>query len=202
MDVGKVVITKLNGTNNLVWATQVEDWLQARGLWEYVYTVITTPASSHATHDEIVKAKSVARAAIICSKLADEDDKKYALLNGLRSEYQVKKTILQRNMAQRAGTEFEFEPYDTKMRGTRKVRRGQFDEVVHRRTCHTAVLRKMESINAFHGLNILNSTKNVGNACEACVDDLCGSINPERLGGQRYAQLLTDDYSGAMWYQV
>lgn len=161
--------------------------------------------------------------------------------------------------AQRGGMKIEFEPYSTKMIGTyqgstmmiadskqigitelvgmKTVRTGKTPVVffnagdddamklAHRRTCHTAVdtLKKMESTNAVVGLNVIRSTKNVGNICEACVDgkamnkahhrrektsskvlelmhtDLCGSISPMGVGGQSYAQLLTDDYSGAMW---
>lgn len=97
--------------------------------------------------------------------------------------------------------------------------------LAHRRTCHTAVdtLRRMESTNAVQGLNIVKSTKGVGNVCEACVDgkatnkgharrekstskvlelmhtDLCGPIDPPGINGEKYAQLLVDDYSGAIW---
>ena len=98
-------------------------------------------------------------------------------------------------------------------------------QLAHRRTCHTAVstLQKMESMNAVHGLGALKSTKKIGKVCEACVEgksmnqphtprekstskvlelmhtDLCGPINPPGLNGEKYVQLLTDDFSGAMW---
>ncbi len=97
-------------------------------------------------------------------------------------------------------------------------------KLAYRRTCHTAVdtLRRMEATKAGHGLNIVKSTKNVGNVCEACVHgksknmphprnakttmgvlqlmhtDLVGAITPVGVNGANYAQLLTDDYSGAI----
>lgn len=98
-------------------------------------------------------------------------------------------------------------------------------ELAHRRTCHTSVstLRKMASTNCVIGLDKLKSTKKVENICESCVEgkatnqphprrektttrvlqlmhtDLVGEIKPEGLNGERYMQLLTDDFSGGMW---
>ena len=187
MDIGKFVISKLNGTNYLVWACQVEALLQARGLWSHVCdndftnqemsqnesVAIEGTTTTTATTQGIEKEKSMARAAIICTiepeyipmvageqnarkiwqKLANdnkpkcvasihtlrkrllnmsmghgttirefaneicnierqlsfagtavnEEDKKYALLNGWRREFEIKKTILQENI----GMDFE-----------------------------------------------------------------------------------------------
>lgn len=98
-------------------------------------------------------------------------------------------------------------------------------KLAHRRTCHTAVtiLQRMHDTKAVDGLEELSSTKDVDNVCEACVDgkasskphkrrekttsrvcelmhtDLFGPINPEGMNGERYAQVLVDDYSGAMF---
>lgn len=167
MDTGKVTITKLDGSNYLIWATQIEALLQARGIWEHVDGTAVIPARTADTFAQVMKSRNMARAAIICSieaeyvpmvaadrdpqviwdkladmhkskctasihtlrsrllnlrmeqgtsirafvneictierqlsfagKIVEEDDKKYALLNGLRKEYHVKKTILQEN---------------------------------------------------------------------------------------------------------
>lgn len=98
-------------------------------------------------------------------------------------------------------------------------------QLAHRRTCHTSVstLRKMERSGAVHGLEATKSTKQIGQVCEACVEgkatnnahtrrsksskaplelmhtDLTGPITPEGLNGEKHAQLLVDDYSGAIW---
>ena len=173
MDTGKITITKLDGTNYLVWATQVEALLQARGLWQHIEDGVSVPSATEPTYAEFMKGRNMVRSAIICSlepeyvpmvaaerdpkeiwnKLADmhkskctasvhslrnrllnikmdqsasirafvneicsierqlafagkiihEGDKKYALLNGLRQEYHVKKAILQ----ERYDTSFE-----------------------------------------------------------------------------------------------
>ena len=69
MDVGKVVIEKLNGDNYLVWATQMQELLQAKDSWKYVDgdEVITTPKNpSSKPNNESAKEKSIARAMIIC----------------------------------------------------------------------------------------------------------------------------------------
>ncbi len=173
VDVGKVVIRKLDGTNYLIWATQVDALLQARGLCYHVSTEVVLPERDESGYAESMKARCMARAAIICSieseyvpmvagvddpkviwdklddadkskctasshtlrnrlmnvkmtqgmtirsyvneictikrqlafagKIVAEEDKKYALLKGLGSAYQVKKVILQENY----GTSFE-----------------------------------------------------------------------------------------------
>lgn len=95
-------------------------------------------------------------------------------------------------------------------------------ELAHRRTCHTAVgtLQEMERKKAVLGLENLKSTKS---ECTSCVDgkatkaphppsekksrevlelmhmDLVVDIKPVGLKGEKHFQLLTDDYSGAMW---
>ena len=169
MDTAKISITKLNGSNYLIWATQVEALLQARGLWKYIEGDETQtpvdPTRLVDTNTEVVaKEKNSVRATIICTiepeyisvvagegdpkvmwtkladankskctaslhtlrnkllnmsmhsgetireyvnrlctierqlafagKIVDDSDKKYALLNGLRPEFEVKKTIL------------------------------------------------------------------------------------------------------------
>lgn len=97
-------------------------------------------------------------------------------------------------------------------------------KLAHRRTCHTAVgtLKLMESKNVVHGLDALRSTKKVGSVCEECVDgkttnnahtrrekstnkvleimhtDLSGPVKPKGVNGERYMQLLVDDYCGAI----
>ena len=168
MDVTKVVIAKLNGTNYLVWATQMQALLQARDLWKHVgepMVSVPTVTAAGTSGNEDAKEECMARAMIICGieaefipmvaaeqnprkvwklladannskctasihtlrnrllnmrmeqgttirefanaictierelafagKTIDNDDKKYALLNGLRDEYAIKKTILQ-----------------------------------------------------------------------------------------------------------
>ena len=175
MDASKFIITKLNSTNYLVWATQMEALLQARDLWKFVGEEDTsneevsvnapTAVGASTTETDVMKSKSMARAAITCSieaehvptiaairdpremwnkladanksmctasvhtlrnrllylkvgqttsirefvnqicaierqlafagKIVEEDDKKYALLNGLRPEFAIQKTILQ-----------------------------------------------------------------------------------------------------------
>ena len=97
--------------------------------------------------------------------------------------------------------------------------------LAHRRTCHTSVstLNRMQETNAVHGLESIKSTKDVNGICEACVQgkatstphrrrekktkralelmhtDLCGPISPTGMNGERYIQLLVDDYSGAIF---
>ena len=70
MDVSKVVIAKLNGTNYLVWATQMQALLQAKDLWKHaggeVVSVPTPTATGTSTNDE-AKGECMARAMIICS---------------------------------------------------------------------------------------------------------------------------------------
>lgn len=98
-------------------------------------------------------------------------------------------------------------------------------ELAHRRTCHTAVstLQEMERKEAVLGLDYLKSIDNLKNKCTSCVDgkatkashlprekkareildlmhmDLVVDIKPKGLKGEQHCQLLTDDYSGAMW---
>lgn len=84
-------------------------------------------------------------------------------------------------------------------------------------------LKKMESANAVRGLGAVQFTKKVGSVCEECGDgeamnkpypphekstknvlelmqaDLSGPMNRKGLNGEKYMQLLVDDYSGAMW---
>lgn len=67
MDTGKVVISKLNGANYLIWAAQLEALLQARGVWEHVELETPLPDRSAANCAEVSKDKNIARAAIICS---------------------------------------------------------------------------------------------------------------------------------------
>ncbi len=97
--------------------------------------------------------------------------------------------------------------------------------LAHRLTCHMSVdtLRRMELTNVVYGLNIVKSTKDIGRTSEACVDgkainkahrrrdessnevvefmptDICGKTKSEEIDGKLYAQILTDDYSSAMW---
>lgn len=173
MDTAKVSIAKLNGENYLIWSTQLEALLHARGLCKHVgpETIADTERVSGVTtapvieqSDTIAKEKSTVRATILCTiepeyismvagdtdprvmwrklsdankskcqaslytlrnnllnmsmmhgetvleyvnrictierqlsfagKVTDDSDKKYALLNGLRSEFEMKKTIL------------------------------------------------------------------------------------------------------------
>lgn len=85
-------------------------------------------------------------------------------------------------------------------------------KLAHRRTCHNAAdtVKQMQSTNAVDGLDIVTSTKDTRNICEACVDgkamnkapyrrnkstkevlermhtDLCGKKNPPGLNGELY----------------
>lgn len=76
---------------------------------------------------------------------------------------------------------------------------------------------------AVHGLGALKKDKDDADVCEVCIErkssiathksrekstkkvleemqtDLCGHMNSEGLNVEKYVQLLTDDYSGAMW---
>lgn len=67
MDVGKVVITELNGTNYLAWAAQLEAFLQARGFWEYVEEEVTAPEPGNESYAGDSKTKSTERAEVLCS---------------------------------------------------------------------------------------------------------------------------------------
>ena len=98
-------------------------------------------------------------------------------------------------------------------------------KLAHRRTCHASVAtsKRMHDTNAVDGLDAVMSTKDVDEVCEACVEgkatstphrrrvkstkkplelahtDLCGPISPSGRNGERYMQLLVDDYSGAIF---
>ena len=77
METGKITITKLNGANCLIWSTQLEALLRARGLRKYVAeqgstTMVGTSestAAAGAKPDEALtsKQRSEVRAAIICT---------------------------------------------------------------------------------------------------------------------------------------
>ena len=69
MDVSKFAIAKLNGSNYLEWATQVQALLQAKDLWKHVFEneVSTTPADPSGTvSNDDAKEKSIARAMFMC----------------------------------------------------------------------------------------------------------------------------------------
>lgn len=98
-------------------------------------------------------------------------------------------------------------------------------KLAHRRMCHTSVstIKEMKRTNAVIGMENLMSTKDIGKVCESCVEgkatnqphkkrekrttevlqlmhtDLSGPVNPAGLSGEKHMQLITDDYSGAMW---
>lgn len=74
MDTAKVSIARLNGENYLVWSTQLEALLLARGLWKHVgsETSVGTarvPDETTAPVNEatIVKEKNTGRATILCT---------------------------------------------------------------------------------------------------------------------------------------
>lgn len=68
MDTSKVVISKLNGSSYLVWATQIEALLQARYLWQYVGPdEVSVPDTDAAGIAAASKAKNMARAVIVSS---------------------------------------------------------------------------------------------------------------------------------------
>ena len=69
MNVSKLAIAKLNGSNYLVWATQMQALLQAKDLWKHVVgnEVITISADPTGTmSNDRVKEKSMARAMLVC----------------------------------------------------------------------------------------------------------------------------------------
>ena len=98
-------------------------------------------------------------------------------------------------------------------------------KLMHRRTCRTAMstLRRMCETKAADGLEKLSSISDTGNVCEACVEgkavsephrsrdkkttqvckpmhtDIVGPIEPFGMDGEKYMQVLVDDYSGTIF---
>lgn len=92
MGTAKVSITKLNSKNYPIWATQIEELLPARGLWNYIEREISTGASTQGTtknslkmmSDDHTENRNGVRAAILCtiepdhiSMIAGDKDQKW-----------------------------------------------------------------------------------------------------------------------------
>eukprot|EP00171_Calliarthron_tuberculosum_P021218 IDg21218t1 len=106
MDTGKVVIEKINCKNCLIWSAQLEALLQAKV--EKDPKQMGTSYRQHKSLNVRLHSTNYAKDAIRREKF-DEEDKKFALLNRLRLEYTMKKTILQ-NEAYIAFKEMKYKP--------------------------------------------------------------------------------------------
>ena len=67
MDSGKIVIDKLNGSNCVVWWTQVEALLRACDTLKYIEKHMNTVKIATANYSEVKKAKGIERATMLCS---------------------------------------------------------------------------------------------------------------------------------------
>ena len=98
-------------------------------------------------------------------------------------------------------------------------------KIAHLRMGHTGIstIERILKSGAATGMEKLMSTKSVGNICDNCIEgkayakthkrrdktstctlqlmhtDIISPITPEGLNGEKYAQLLVDDYSGSIW---